>query len=325
MIEYQLKEKDKGPTTFDMSLSLLRIVFMGTPEFAVASLEALVKAGFNIVGVVTAPDRPAGRGMKMTESAVKKFAVRKGITVLQPDKLKDPVFLEALKALQADLQVVVAFRMLPEIVWNMPRLGTINLHGSLLPQYRGAAPINWAVINGDKETGVTTFKLKHEIDTGDILLQERMPIGDNETAGEVHDQMMHLGASVLVETVKGISNGSLKETPQDNSGELRHAPKIFTATCKINWNKPGEEIYNLIRGLSPYPAAFTDFEDKTLKIFKAEKEWIIPDSKPGRFETDRKTYLKFACIDGYIHIKDLQMEGKKRMLVEEFLRGYRFS
>jgi len=325
MIEYQLKEKDKGPTTFDMSLSLLRIVFMGTPEFAVASLEALVKAGFNIVGVVTAPDKPAGRGMKMTESAVKKFAVRKGITVLQPEKLKDPVFLEALKALQADLQVVVAFRMLPEIVWNMPRLGTINLHGSLLPQYRGAAPINWAVINGDKETGVTTFKLKHEIDTGDILLQERFPIGDNETAGEVHDRMKDIGANVLVETVKGISNGSLKETPQDNSGELRHAPKIFTATCKIDWNKSGEEIYNLIRGLSPYPAAFTDFEDKTLKIFRAEKEWIIPDSKPGRFETDQKTYLKFACKDGYIHIKDLQMEGKKRMLVEEFLRGYRFS
>lgn len=333
MIEYQLKEKDKGPTTFDMSLSLTRIVFMGTPEFAVASLEALVKAGFNIVGVVTAPDKPAGRGMKMTESAVKKFAARKGLTILQPEKLKDPAFLEALKALQADLQVVVAFRMLPEIVWNMPRLGTINLHGSLLPQYRGAAPINWAVINGDKETGVTTFKLKHEIDTGDILLQERMPIGDNETAGEVHDRMKDIGANVLVETVKGLSNGSLKETPQssiiEGSGNeqlpLRHAPKIFTATCKIDWNKTGEEIYNLIRGLSPYPAAFTDFEDKTLKIFRAEKEWIIPDSKPGRFETDRKTYLKFACKDGYIHVKDLQMEGKKRLLVEEFLRGYRFS
>jgi methionyl-tRNA formyltransferase len=333
MIEYQLKEKDKGPGTFDMSLSLLRIVFMGTPEFAVASLEALVNAGFNIVGVVTSPDKPAGRGMKMTESPVKKFAARKGLTILQPEKLKDPAFLEALKALQADLQVVVAFRMLPEIVWNMPRLGTINLHGSLLPQYRGAAPINWAVINGDKETGVTTFKLKHEIDTGDILLQERMPIGDYETAGEVHDRMKDLGASVLVETVKGLSNGSLKETPQSavieasgiNLVPLRHAPKIFTATCRIDWNKPGEEIYNLIRGLSPYPAAFTDFEDKILKIFRAEKEWIIPDSKPGRFETDRKTYLKFACNDGYIHVKDLQMEGKKRLLVEEFLRGYRFS
>src|SRR5689334_22941625 len=275
MIEYQLKQKDQGPNTFNLALQTLRIVFMGTPEFAVASLEALVRAGFNIVGVVTAPDKPAGRGMKMTESAVKKFAARKGITILQPEKLKDPVFLEELKALQADLQVVVAFRMLPEIVWNMPRLGTINLHGSLLPQYRGAAPINWAVINGDKETGVTTFKLKHEIDTGDILLQERMPIGDNETAGEVHDRMMELGAGVLVETVKGLSNGSLKETPQDNSGVLRHAPKIFTATCRIDWNKPGEDIYNLIRGLSPYPAAFTDFEDKTLKIFRAEKEWIL--------------------------------------------------
>src|SRR4026209_1656743 len=199
----------------------LRIVFMGTPEFAVASLEALVKARCNIVGVITAPDKPAGRGMKMTESAVKKYALRKNLKVLQPEKLKNPEFLQELRSLNADLQIVVAFRMLPESVWNMPPLGTINLHGSLLPQYRGAAPINWAVINGDKETGVTTFKLKHEIDTGDILLQERMPIGDNETAGEVHDRMKDIGASVLVETVKGISNGSLKETPQDNSGELK--------------------------------------------------------------------------------------------------------
>jgi methionyl-tRNA formyltransferase len=331
MIEYQLKQKDKGPATFDMSLSILRIVFMGTPEFAVASLDALVTAGFNIVGVVTAPDKPAGRGMKMTESSVKKYAVRKGLNVLQPEKLKDPVFLDALKALQADLQVVVAFRMLPEVVWNMPRLGTINLHGSLLPQYRGAAPINWAVINGDKETGVTTFKLKHEIDTGDILLQERMPIGDNETAGEVHDRMKELGATVLVNTVKGLADGSIKETPQssisegNNQPQLRHAPKIFTATCKIDWNKTSEDIYNLIRGLSPYPAAFTELDDKTLKIFKAEKEWIIPGSKPGQWETDGKTYLKFACTDGYIHVKDIQLEGKKRMLIEDFLRGYRFS
>jgi methionyl-tRNA formyltransferase len=332
MIEYQLKQKDMGPATFDMSLSILRIVFMGTPEFAVASLDALVTAGFNIVGVVTAPDKPAGRGMKMTESAVKKYAARKGLNVLQPEKLKDPVFLDALKALQADLQVVVAFRMLPEVVWNMPRLGTINLHGSLLPQYRGAAPINWAVINGDKETGVTTFKLKHEIDTGDILLQERLPIGDNETAGEVHDRMKDLGATVLVNTVKGLADGSIKETPQlsitegpNAPSQLRHAPKIFTATCQINWNKPSEEIYNLIRGLSPYPAAFTELGDKTLKIFKAEKEWIIPSSKPGQWETDSKTYLKFACTDGYIHVKDIQLEGKKRMLIEDFLRGYRFS
>lgn len=332
MIEYQLKEKDKGPSTFDMSLSIFSIVFMGTPEFAVASLDALVQAGFNIVGVVTAPDKPAGRGMKMTESPVKKYAAKKGLNILQPEKLKDPAFLEALKALQADLQVVVAFRMLPEIVWNMPRLGTINLHGSLLPQYRGAAPINWAVINGDKETGVTTFKLKHEIDTGDILLQERMPIGHNETAGDVHDRMKELGATVLVNTVKGIANGSIKETPQSSivdgsssESQLRHAPKIFTATSQINWNKTGEEIYNLIRGLSPYPGAFTELGDKTLKIFNAEKEWIIPGSKPGRWETDNKTYLKFACADGYIHVKDIQLEGKKRMLIDDFLRGYRFA
>src|SRR5688572_3567768 len=245
MIEYQVKTRDTGPTVFNMALHALRIVFMGTPEFAVASLDALVKAGYNIVGVVTAPDKPAGRGMKLQESAIKKYAVDHGLKILQPEKLKSPEFLNELRELNADLQVVVAFRMLPEVVWNMPRLGTINLHGSLLPQYRGAAPINWAVINGDKETGVTTFKLKHEIDTGDILLQERLPIGDNETAGEVHDRMKDLGATVLVNTVKGLADGSIKETPQSSIAEgpnaqsqLRHAPKIFTATCQIDWNKP---------------------------------------------------------------------------------------
>ncbi|MEO5564174.1 MAG: methionyl-tRNA formyltransferase [Chitinophagaceae bacterium] len=353
MIEYQLKQKDPGPATFDMSLSMLRIVFMGTPEFAVASLNALVTAGYSVVGVVTAPDKPAGRGMKITESAVKKYAVKKGLHVLQPEKLKDPVFLEELKSLQADVQIVVAFRMLPEVVWNMPRMGTINLHGSLLPQYRGAAPINWAVINGDKETGVTTFKLKHEIDTGDILLQESFSIGDDETAGEVHDRMMEIGAQLLVKTMKGLVDGSLKETPQEapdsyrdgsqqptaidtqpesthsplaiHHSPLRHAPKIFTTTCNIDWTKGNEEIYNLIRGLSPYPAAFTELVDKTLKIYRSEKEWVIPTSKPGQWESDGKTYLKFACKDGYIHVKDIQLEGKKRMLVEDFLRGYHFK
>jgi len=319
----------------------LRIVFMGTPEFAVASLEALVKAKCNIVGVITAPDKQAGRGMKMTESAVKKYAVRHHLKVLQPEKLKNLEFLEELRSLNADLQIVVAFRMLPESVWNMPPLGTINLHGSLLPQYRGAAPINWAVINGEKETGVTTFKLKHEIDTGNILIQENFPIDENETAGDVHDKMKEIGARVLVETVKGIADGTLEERPQSivNSPQnaesdsqltthnslLKHAPKIFTETCNIDWRRSIDEIQNLIRGLSPFPGAFTELGDKTIKIFKSEKELSLPTSKPGRWESDGKTYLKFAAKDGYILLKDVQLEGKKRMLIEDFLRGYRFG
>lgn len=310
-------------------LQSLRIVFMGTPEFAVASLDALVKAGCNIVGVITAPDKPAGRGMKMTESPVKRYAVKHHLPTLQPEKLKNPEFLAELKALNADLQIVVAFRMLPEVVWNMPPMGTINLHGSLLPQYRGAAPINWAVINGEKETGVTTFKLKHEIDTGDILLQESFPIGEDETAGEVHDRMKEIGAKVLVETVKGLADGTLKASPQDWSDgdrqtSLKHAPKIFTTTAQIDWNKAVDEIHNLIRGLSPYPAAFTELGDKTIKIFGSEKETSIPTTRTGHWESDGKTYLKFAAKDGYIFLKDVQLEGKKRMLIEEFLRGYRF-
>ena len=320
-----------------------RIIFMGTPEFAVASLEALVKAGCDIVGVVTAPDKPAGRGMKMNESAVKKYAVKNGLKILQPEKLKNHEFLSELKSLNADLQVVVAFRMLPELVWNMPPKGTINLHASLLPQYRGAAPINWAIINGEKETGVTTFKLQHEIDTGNILLQARIEIGDNETAGELHDRMKEIGAQLLVRTVEGIANGTLQEVPQsamangqsaiENSANsslitdyslLKHAPKITTQTCQINWQKSTDEIHNLIRGLSPYPAAFTELGDKNLKVFRSEKEQAPPTSRPGRWETDRRSYLKFACSDGYILVKDLQLEGKKRMGVEDFLRGYRF-
>jgi methionyl-tRNA formyltransferase len=311
------------------SFSDLRIVFMGTPEFAVASLDALVKAGCRIVGVITAPDKPAGRGLQVQQSAVKKYAVENHLRVLQPEKLKDPEFLEELRSLQADLQVVVAFRMLPELVWNMPPMGTINLHGSLLPQYRGAAPINWAVINGEKETGVTTFRLKHEIDTGDILLQERFPIGDDENAGEVHDQMKMIGAELLVKTVKGLADGSLKELPQSKIANLqstiRHAPKIFTETCKIDWNKPVDEVYNLVRGLAPYPAAFTELQGKKIKIFKAEKINSEPVIKPGNVETDQKTYLHFACINGYISILELQPEGKKRMPVADFLRGFRFG
>jgi methionyl-tRNA formyltransferase len=325
----------------------IRIVFMGTPEFAVASLDALVKKKCNIVGVITAPDKPAGRGMKITESAVKKYAVRHNLKVLQPEKLKNPDFINELRSLKADLQVVVAFRMLPDIVWDMPPMGTINVHASLLPQYRGAAPINWAVINGEKETGVTTFKLQHEIDTGNILLQEKIEIGENETAGEVHDKLKDLGAQTLFRTVEGLADGTLQEKPQssivnsefsignaDSSvanspltidySQLKHAPKIFTKDCNIDWHKSADEIHNLIRGLSPYPAAFTELGDKTIKIFISEKEMILPTTKEGRWESDKKTYLKFACKDGYIHLKDVQLEGKKRMLIEEFLRGYRF-
>jgi methionyl-tRNA formyltransferase len=307
----------------------LRIVFMGTPEFAVASLDALVKAGCNIVGVITAPDKPAGRGMELQQSAVKKYAVKNNLHILQPEKLKNPDFLAELKALQADVQIVVAFRMLPEVVWNMPPMGSINLHGSLLPQYRGAAPINWAVINGEKETGVTTFKLKHEIDTGDILLQESFPIGENDTAGDVHDKMKEIGAALLVKTVQGIADGTLKETPQLSTlnsrvSTLHHAPKIFTETCKIDFTKKTEEVHNLVRGLSPFPGAFTHLNNKMFKIYKS-----IPLPEDGftstnEYQTDGKTFLKFACSNGYIDVKEVQLEGKKRMSIEDFLRGYKF-
>jgi methionyl-tRNA formyltransferase len=312
-------------------LGSLRIIFMGTPEFAVASLDALVNAGCTIVGVVTAPDKPAGRGMKLTESAVKKYAVEKGLHILQPEKLKNPDFVQELQALKADLQIVVAFRMLPEIVWNMPPMGTINVHGSLLPQYRGAAPINWAVINGEKETGVTTFKLKHEIDTGDILLQKSFPIGDDDTAGEVHDTMKMIGADLLIETVKGLAGGTLKELPQRLTvdgqllTELNHAPKIFTETCKIDWTKSADEIHNLIRGLSPFPGAFTYLNDKLFKIYRSKKEvasrLTVSSDETGKAITDGKTFIKFICSNGYIHALELQPEGKKRMTVEDFLRG----
>ena len=304
-----------------------KLIFMGTPEFAVASLDALVNARFNIVAVITAPDKPAGRGMKMNESTVKKYAVEKGLKVLQPEKLKNPEFIEELKSLNADLQIVVAFRMLPEIVWNMPPMGTVNLHGSLLPQYRGAAPINWAIINGEKETGVTTFKLKHEIDTGDILLSKKIPIDENETAGELHDKMKIIGANLLVETVSGLIKGNLKETSQseiiNSQSAIHHAPKIFTETCKIEWNKTVGEVHNLIRGLSPFPGAFTYLDNKILKIYRSQKEERKTFLQPGDYETDNKTYLRFACTNGYIYLKEIQLEGKKKMMIEDFLRGYR--
>jgi len=308
------------------SMRDLRIVFMGTPEFAVASLDALVSAGCQIVGVVTAPDKPAGRGMKLMQSDVKKYAVEKGLYLLQPDKLKNPDFLQELKGLRADIQVVVAFRMLPELVWNMPPMGTINLHGSLLPQYRGAAPIHWAVINGEAQTGVTTFKLQHAIDTGDILLQESFPIGADETTGDVHDRMKLIGANLLVKTIEGLAAGSIKEQSQAifaDPAKLKHAPKLFTENCQINWNRPVQELHDFIRGLSPFPGALSTLDDKILKIYRSSKELSAHQHAIGQVLTDGKTFLKFAALDGYIHLLDLQMEGKKRMLVADFLRGYR--
>lgn len=301
----------------------LRIVFMGTPEFAVASLQILVDEGCTIVGVITAPDKPAGRGLQLQESAVKQYAKAKGLTILQPEKLKNENFIQELKSLNGDLQVVVAFRMLPEVVWNMPKYGTINVHGSLLPDYRGAAPINWAIINGEKETGVTIFKLKHEIDTGDILLQEKIEIGKDETAGDLLDKMKAIGAKVLVATVKGLAENAVIETPQKLIEVEKKAPKIFTETCLINWNKSVDEVYNLIRGLSPYPAAFTILQDKKLKIFSCKKTKIEINEEVGSFKTDNKTYLKFVCNDGFIEINELQLEGKRKMNVVDFLKGFR--
>ena len=303
----------------------IRIVFMGTPDFAVASLKALLDEKLNVVAVVTAPDKPAGRGLQLQSSAVKRFAFERGLKILQPDKLKSPEFLEQLKKLNPDLQVVVAFRMLPEIIWSLPPMGTINVHGSLLPKYRGAAPINWAIINGEKETGVTTFKLKHEIDTGNILLQETIPINENETAGELHDVMMNVGAHLLVKTISRLIAGTLKEIAQSQITDAPHAPKIFTEQCKITWQQQIDSIHNIIRGLSPFPGAFTSFNNKIVKIYRSEKEKMFPSIEPGQYLTDKKTYLKFAGTDGYIHVKELQLEGKKKMKIDEFLRGYRFE
>ena len=274
----------------------LRIVFMGTPEFAISSLKELVENGYNVVGVITAPDKPAGRGNKLSESAVKKYAVENNVKVLQPEKLKNPEFLTELEGLKADLQVVVAFRMLPEVVWNMPPIGTFNLHGSLLPQYRGAAPLNWAVINGETKTGVTTFLLDHEIDTGKIIFKRETPIGENETVGDVHDRLMEIGATLVVETVDAIAEGNIQPIPQTElieGTEIKHAPKIFKEDCKIDWNKDSESIRNLIRGLSPYPAAWANLVNEQTgseiitKLFFAQKTDSVKNASPGTYETDQ--------------------------------------
>jgi len=311
-----------------MTKNDLRIVYMGTPEFAVASLDALIAGGYNVVGVVTMPDKPAGRGYKMQVSAVKEYALAHNLPLLQPEKLKDEQFLEDLKALKADLQIVVAFRMLPEVVWNMPPMGTFNLHGSLLPQYRGAAPINWAIINGEKETGVTTFFLQHEIDTGDLILQKKMDISEIDNAETIHDKLMALGAETVLETVDRILDGTAPKMPQPMVSELKTAPKIFKETCKINWNSDCESIYNFVRGLSPYPTAWSELiggelSPLPIKIYEVAAEKTPHNLSFGEIVTDGKKELKVACNGGFIAIKSLQLAGKKRMNSDEFLRGYK--
>ena len=303
----------------------LRIIFFGTPDFSVASLNALVAAGANVVAVVTSPDKPAGRGMHLHESAVKQYAVSKGLFVLQPEKMKAPEFIEQLRALNADLQVVVAFRMMPEVVWDMPPMGTINVHGSLLPQYRGAAPINWAIINGEKETGVTTFRLKHEIDTGDILLQQAVPIRAGDNAGTMHDKLMAAGAELLVKTVRGLAADTIREQPQQilPEAQIKNAPKIFKEHLLIEWTKTAREIDNFVRGMSPYPTAFAMLGDKSIKIFSSDYREEAHTAAPGSFDTDHATYLRFAAKNGWLYLDELQQEGKKRMNVVDFLRGFR--
>jgi len=303
----------------------LRIVFMGTPEFAATSLDALCQSRHEVVGVVTVADKPAGRGLQLQSSPVKRLALERGIPVLQPMKLKDPLFLDELRALNADLFVVVAFRMLPEAVWNMPPLGSVNLHGSLLPKYRGAAPINRAIMNGETETGVTIFFLQHEIDTGRVIVRERMPIGPDTTAGELHDEMMHLGARVLVEAASAIADNRADAVEQAQlmpaNTDVPSAPKIFKEDCKVDWSWSVTRVHNHVRGLSPYPAAWTELEGKSFKIFKGKP--IDGKRMDKAIETDGKTYLHFRCADGVYSVLTIQPEGKKRMEIEEFLRGWR--
>lgn len=319
-----------------MTKENLRIVYMGTPDFAVESLRCLVEGGYNVVGVVTGPDKPVGRhGSVLQPTPVKQYAVEHGLRVLQPERLKDVAFIEELRSLQADLQIVVAFRMLPEVVWSMPPLGTFNLHASLLPQYRGAAPINWAVINGDTETGVTTFFLKHEIDTGAVIRQVRVHISETDCVGDVHDRLMLLGGSVVCDTVDAIIDGTAEATPQEEmiTEELRPAPKIFKDTCRIDWNRPAKQVYDFIRGLSPYPAAWTtlvasDGTEQVVKIYESVlcdvASGLSGVSHPcGSIETDGKTYMNVYSSDGLLSIKNLQLAGKKRMCIEDFLRGFR--
>ena len=303
----------------------MRIIFMGTPDFAVPSLDILVQNGLNVVAVITSTDKYGGRGgKKLIESAVKKYAISKEIPVLQPKNLKNPEFLEELASYKADLQLVVAFRMLPVVVWDMPKLGTYNLHGSLLPRYRGAAPINWAVINGDKYTGVTTFKLKHAIDTGDLMYQKKVQITEDDNAGSVHDKMMIAGADLILKTVKSIGSGDYKTFPQDES-QVSKAPKIFHETCEIDFNRSSDEIYNFVRGLSPYPGAWMTLDGLEMKVFDTERSFEDNLATAGTIITDDKRYIKIAASDGYIVLKDVKLQGKKRMDIRSFLNGYKMN
>jgi methionyl-tRNA formyltransferase len=300
----------------------LRIIFMGTPEFAVPSLEILIQNKFNVVAVITAADKPQGRGQKLVGSPVKECALKHNIPVLQPTNLKAPEFLEDLRSYQANLQIVVAFRMLPEVVWAMPPFGTFNLHGSLLPQYRGAAPINWAIINGEKETGVTTFFLKHDIDTGSIIFQEREPIHENDTVGDLYERLMHNGAALVLKTVEAIQTGSYPTIPQPEGVHIKHAPKIFKETCEIQWNKPSLDITNFVRGLSPYPTAWVMIKERFFKVYKVSVVNRNDNSaEPGSLDTDNKNYLYVRAQDAWISIEELQPEGKKKMTIQEFFRG----
>ena len=302
----------------------LRIIYMGTPEFAVPALERLVETGWNIVAVITAPDKPKGRGQKLIPSPVKETAIKHDIPVLQPTNLKSLDFLEELKSYQADLQIVVAFRMLPEKVWNMPPMGTFNLHASLLPDYRGAAPINWAIINGEKETGITTFFLKHEIDTGSIIFQEKEAIHAEDNVGSLYERLMLKGAKLVVKSVEAIASESITPLPQDETKAKHHAPKIYKETCEIDWKKPAYEIHNLIRGLSPYPAAWTIIQGKLCKIFRSQySDKNISGLKAGEYKSEGKSKLVFQTGNGHISILELQLEGKKRLPVEEFLKGFK--
>ncbi|MGB1018488.1 MAG: methionyl-tRNA formyltransferase [Chitinophagales bacterium] len=303
---------------------LKKIIFMGTPEFAVPCLEKLLEAGYDIVGVITAPDKPAGRGKKLKMSAVKEFALSKNLNILQPTNLKNADFQAELKALEADIQVVVAFRMLPEAVWNMPPLGSINLHASLLPNYRGAAPINWAIINGEKETGVSTFFLQHEIDTGKIIFREKVAIKEDDYLDVIYEKLMTVGAQLIVKTVNAVNSGEYPQEAQDHITDIKHAPKIFKETCKIDWNKDVSDVYNHIRGLSPYPAAWTHFDEKTFKIFKAKKHISTHNNQNGFVELTKES-INFYCKNGFIEVTEMQIQGKKRMKTADFLRGYKAS
>jgi methionyl-tRNA formyltransferase len=306
----------------------MRIIFLGTPEFAVESLRTLVEAGCEVVAVVTAPDKPAGRGQQLGTSPVKDYALAQGLPVLQPEKLKNPEFLEQLRGYHADLQVVVAFRMLPEVVWAMPPRGTFNLHASLLPDYRGAAPINWAVMNGETQTGVTTFFLQHEIDTGPLIFQEPEPIYPDDTAGTLYARLMQRGAALVLRTVRAIEAGTAPQVPQPEVAVPKHAPKLFREMGEIDWNRSGAAIRNFVRGLAPYPAAWTTLDGKTLKIFKVIDSHLSTSNiqhPTSNIDTDGKTYLRFRCADGWVEVLELQLEGKKRLGIEEFLRGNRVS